>query len=144
MAALGWLVSLAQKQGPAKADEVVAAFRKAAEKTPADLRALWDWFYLCGCGTTTPATFAAGRALSRAAPTDPLALWAYLHALGGRHLGAGQQLLRHRQAARAGRTTPRRWTRTSWSTSWRCYQRLRGRDAPSWPRPRSSRTSPTS
>jgi hypothetical protein len=40
MAALGWLVSLAQKQGSAKADEVVARFRKAAEKTPADPRAI--------------------------------------------------------------------------------------------------------
>ena len=36
MAALGWLMSLAEKRGPGKSDEIVAAVRKAAEKTPAD------------------------------------------------------------------------------------------------------------
>ena len=91
MAALGWLVSLAQKQGQAKVDEIVAGVRQAAEKTPADPRALWDWFYLGVLRYDNPGVLAAGRALSRAAPTDPLALWAYLYALGGRHMGTGQQ-----------------------------------------------------
>ncbi len=40
MAAMGWLVTLAQKQGQAKADELVARLRKAAHKTPPDPRHL--------------------------------------------------------------------------------------------------------
>ena len=91
MAALGWLVSLAQKEGQAKADAIVAGVRQAAEKTPADPRALWDWFYLGVLRYDNPGILSAGRALSRATPTDPMALWAYLHAMGSRHLGAGQQ-----------------------------------------------------
>ena len=47
MAALGWLVNLAQKRGTQPLDELVASIRKPAEKRPADLRAMWDWFYLC-------------------------------------------------------------------------------------------------
>ena len=91
MAALGWIVGLAERQGSAKGDEVVAAFRKAAEKTPADLRAIWDWFYFCEMRYDNAGAFAAAGALSRAAPTDPLALWAYLYALGGRQLGLGMR-----------------------------------------------------
>ena len=47
MAALGWLVSLAGKEQPSRQDEVIAGFRAAALKTPGDLRAIWNWFYLC-------------------------------------------------------------------------------------------------
>jgi tetratricopeptide (TPR) repeat protein len=91
MAALGWLVNLAQKQGPAQADELLARVRKAVEKTPADPRAIWDWFYLCALRHDNAGVFEAGRHLARAAPTDPLALWAYLYSLGGRRTGMGQQ-----------------------------------------------------
>jgi len=91
MAALGWLVTLAQRQGPARADELVARFRKAAEKTPADPRAIWDWFYLCAMRYDNAGVFEVGKLLSRATPTDPLALWAYLYSLGARRTGMGQQ-----------------------------------------------------
>ncbi|HZW30043.1 MAG TPA: tetratricopeptide repeat protein, partial [Isosphaeraceae bacterium] len=91
MAALGWLLSLAQKESPARANEFLTRVRQSAEQTPSDLRALWDWFYLCGLRQDNLGVLAAGRALSRAAPTDPLALWAYLYAIGGRSLGAGQR-----------------------------------------------------
>ncbi|MFI5456257.1 MAG: DUF1583 domain-containing protein [Isosphaerales bacterium] len=91
MAALGWLVSLAQKTSPPKGELVVARFRKASEKTPADLRSLWDWFHLCLLRYDNAAAFEAGKILSRAAPTDPLALWAYLYSVGGRERGLGQR-----------------------------------------------------
>ncbi|MGP0063330.1 MAG: DUF1583 domain-containing protein [Isosphaeraceae bacterium] len=89
MAALGWIVSLAERNASAKGEEIVAAFRKAAEKTPADIHAIWDWFYLCEMRYDNAAAFAAARMLSRATPNDPLALWAYLYAVGGRQLGLG-------------------------------------------------------
>ncbi len=38
MAALGWLLSLAQKQSEASGEEQVKRMRTAAEKTPADPR----------------------------------------------------------------------------------------------------------
>ena len=41
------MLSQAIKEGPAKSEELIARMRKASEKTPADARALWDWFYLC-------------------------------------------------------------------------------------------------
>ncbi len=91
MAALGWVLGLAERVSSAKGDEVVATFRKAAERTPVDVRDLWDWFYLCEMRYDNAGAFAAARALTRAAPTDPLALWAYLYATGGRHLGMGMR-----------------------------------------------------
>ncbi len=90
LAALGWLSTLAQKQGGAKLEAVVASFRERAEKRPVDLRASWDWLYLCAIRLDHAGEFAAARALSRAAPNDPLALWAYLHSLGGRQTPLGQ------------------------------------------------------
>jgi lipopolysaccharide biosynthesis regulator YciM len=84
MAALGWLVSLADKSGKEKGQEAVARIRKASEKTPANIRALWDWFYLCLLRYDNAAAFRAGQTLSRAAAADPLAAWAYLYAMGGR------------------------------------------------------------
>ncbi len=120
------------------------AFRKAAEKTPADLRAIWDWFYLCEMRYDNAGAFAAARALSRAAPTDPLALWAYLYALGGRHLGMGMRYYAYARAATPpeGQHAAPRQGRAGACPG--LLPRTRGRDAPSWPRPRSSRTSPTS
>src|SRR5262249_10061992 len=89
MAALGWQLSLAGRQGTGKGDALIAAFRKAAEKGPADVPALWDWVYLCQMRYDNAGAYAAARELTRATPTDPLALWAYLYSLGGRQLGLG-------------------------------------------------------
>lgn len=91
MAALGWLVSLAEKKGPSGSKDVIAAFRKTATRTPADAHALWDWFYLCEMRFDNAGAFAAARELVRAAPTDPLAHWAYLYTLGSRQLGLGMR-----------------------------------------------------
>jgi predicted Zn-dependent protease len=92
MASLAWLVAIAEKKGKAKGDEVIARFRKAAEKTPADPRALWDSFYLALLRYDNAATLAAGKLLSQRVPNDPLALWAYLYSLGGRERLAGQRI----------------------------------------------------
>ncbi|MHB1556493.1 MAG: DUF1583 domain-containing protein [Isosphaeraceae bacterium] len=91
MAALGWLVSLAEKKGPSGSKQVIAAFRKAAGHNPPDAQALWDWFYLCAMRFDNAGAFAAARDLVRTTPTDPLAHWAYLYTLGGRHLGLGMR-----------------------------------------------------
>ena len=47
MAGLGWLVSLADREQPSRMDQVIARFRAAAMKTPANLHDVWNWFYLC-------------------------------------------------------------------------------------------------
>ena len=90
MVALGWLMSLAEKRAPGKSDDLVTGVRKAAEKTPIDLRRLWNWFYVCEMREDNAGAFEAARALYRAAPTDTSVLWAYLFAVGGRGLPAGQ------------------------------------------------------
>ena len=107
MAALGWLISLAEQHGAGKGQEVIAAFRKAAEKKPPDVPALWDWFYLCEMRFDNAGAFAAARDLTRATPTDPLALWAYLYTLGGRQLGLGIRYYKY-QGGDTGTRTPRR------------------------------------
>ena len=94
MAALGWLMSLAEKRGPGKGDEIVAAIRHDAEKTPTDLRKLWNWFYVCEMQQDNAGSFEAAKALSRAAPTDTTALWAYLFSVGARGLPVGSGILR--------------------------------------------------
>ena len=91
MAALGWLLSLAQRQGPAKADDFIAKVREDAARTPANLHAAWEWIYLCQLRFDNAGLFAAARALSRAAATDSQALWIYLHAAGGRQLPLGEE-----------------------------------------------------
>ena len=48
-------------------------------------------FTSASCGTTTRRAYKAARDLTRATPTDPLALWAYLYSLGGRQLGLGSR-----------------------------------------------------
>ena len=135
MAALGWLVRLAQKKGPAKGDEVVAEIRKAGEKTPADVRALWDWFYLCLIRYDNAAVYQAGKALSKAAPTDPagpLGLSLFARRPANR---TGPAVLRL-PGSRSKRTRRRRSKRTSSITSWPATARSRPA-APSWSRPRS-------
>ena len=54
MAGLGWVVSLAGSEQPSRQNEFIASFQAAAFKTPADLHALWNWFYLLRCAMTTP------------------------------------------------------------------------------------------
>ena len=72
---------------------MIARFRKAAEKNPADPRAMWDWFYLSLLRYDNAGIVAAGKRLSQGAPNDPLALWAYLYSLGGRERAAGQRIV---------------------------------------------------
>ncbi len=91
MASLGWLTALTQKKGKTQEDAFVAGLRQAAEKAPADLRAVWDWYYSCLLRYDNVGAFAAGKLLSRSAPNDPLALWAYLNSAGGRDQAAGQR-----------------------------------------------------
>ncbi len=91
MAALGWLVSLARGQDKAKEDAVLAQFRAAKDKVPHDPRALWDWYYLNLALGDNTGTYEAARDLSRAAPSDPMALWIYLSSLGTRQFGQGQR-----------------------------------------------------
>ena len=90
MAALGWLLGF-EEQGKIKSDGVLSAIRARAEKAPADVHALWDWFYLCQMRYDNSALFEAARRLSRAAATDPVALFAYLYTMGGRHHPQGRE-----------------------------------------------------
>ena len=88
MAALGWLLGF-EEQGKIKSDGLLSAVRARAEKAPADVHALWDWFYVCQMHYDNSALFEAARRLSRAAATDPVSLCAYLYTMGGRHLPQG-------------------------------------------------------
>ena len=90
MAALGWIMSLAEKRTPGKSDEFVAEIRKSAEKSPPDVHALWTWFYVCYLQDDNAGAFEAAKALSCAAPTDTTALWAYFSAAVIRGLPSGQ------------------------------------------------------
>jgi tetratricopeptide (TPR) repeat protein len=92
MAALGWLIGFEQKHN-ATAASAIAAIESAAAKTPADVHALWDWFYLCQMRYDNAGLFAVARKLSRAAKTDPIALWAYLHVMGGRDVPLGTEFV---------------------------------------------------
>jgi tetratricopeptide (TPR) repeat protein len=91
MVALGWLVGRAQKESQTKADELEASLRTRAQKAGADLRALWDWFYVCQVKYDNAGVYTAAKALVRAAPADPVAQWAYLYSLGARHLLPGRE-----------------------------------------------------
>ena len=115
MAALGWLVSLADHEQPSRLDEVArAVFARRRSKTPTDLHAVWNWFYLCVMREDNAGAFEAGQTkLSEAAPNDPLALWAYLHALGARNTPAGQ---RYRRRGLRSRQAGKRTSRPSRST----------------------------
>ena len=91
MAALGWLVALAGQEQPGRQDEVIASIRAAAFKTPSNLRAIWNWFYLCAVRDDHAGVLESARKLSEAAPRDPLAAWAFLYALGARNAPFGQR-----------------------------------------------------
>ena len=105
MASLAWLVAIAERKSKAQADEVVARIRKAGEKTPPEARALWDSFYLSLVRFDNAGTLAAGKLLSQGLPNDPLALWAYLYALGGRERPSGQRIDRRPESTVAGART---------------------------------------
>ena len=139
MASLAWLVALAEKKGKAQGEEVIARFRKAGEKTPAEPRAMWDWFYLSLLRYDNAGIVAAGKLLSQGAPNDPLALWAYLYSLGGRERTAGQRIVTglnqwqpgqgHDPTLARGRAGPCAGVLPSAASA-----------GPSWRRPRSSRS----
>jgi tetratricopeptide (TPR) repeat protein len=90
MAALGWLASLAQKQGKEAEEKFLSGIRAAKDKSPRDPAALWDWYLLSLVRYDNPAAFEAARALARAAPNDPEAQWVYLNGLGTRQQGQGR------------------------------------------------------
>ena len=89
MAALGWIVSLAQKEGKPKEEAVLAAFRAAKDRTPAGPSRPLGLVSICLVRNDYRGAYEAGRDLSRAAPSDPTALWAYLNSLGSRQQGMG-------------------------------------------------------
>ena len=126
LAAMGWLVSLADKTSAAQSEAVAARFRTASEKTPADVRALWDWFYLALLRYDNAAAFTAGRSLSRAVAADPLALWAYLYSLGGRHQSGQASRYVARQSIEAKDSTPP-LERAELDHVLRCFTTLRAR-----------------
>jgi tetratricopeptide (TPR) repeat protein len=88
IAALGWLESLSQK------DKTNAAFvkerREAANRAGNDLRALWDWYYLELVRQENQDAYLAARELSRRAPSDLSAQFAYLNSLRLRAQRSGQ------------------------------------------------------
>ena len=125
MAAIGWLVSLAQKTSIARRDQVVAQFRQAGEKTPADLRALWDSFYLALMQYDNANAFAVGKLLSRAAPADPLALWAYIYSAGARQTVLGQRNYVNQRTVQKDDTPPLEQAELDHLLA--CYNALRAR-----------------
>ncbi len=125
MAALGWLLGLAERKGPDKAKELIESFRKAAEKKPADVHALWDWFYLCQMRFDNAGAYKATLDLTRATPTDPLALWAYLYAVGGRQLGLGTRNYNYAGRDSLNRASP--MAKDELDHVLACYQALRAR-----------------
>lgn len=94
IAALGWSLSLAPKRGPKVEEELLNTLRAAADRTPKDPRALWDWYFFCVLRNEYSRAHEAALALSRAAPTDPFALWNYLNSLGTRVLQSGASYVR--------------------------------------------------
>ena len=94
MAAIGWTLSLSQKQGKDAQDKALDSLKAAAGgdekgKAPRDPRPLWDWYYACALRNEYRATYEAARSLGRATPTDPAALWVYLTSLGSRQMSSG-------------------------------------------------------
>jgi tetratricopeptide (TPR) repeat protein len=127
MAALGWLLNLAQKKN--KLDERVAEFRQARDKTPNDLRKLWDAYYLSLVRQEPAETHEAALALSRAVGADPTALWAYLHSLPTRANVAGQQVYQDEEGEVVDKTPP--LPNDELEHVLACYKALRAR-RPDW------------
>ncbi len=127
MASLAWLVALGDKKSKARGEEVIARFRKASEKSPADPRALWDWFYLSLLRYDNAAIVAAGKRLSQGAANDPLALWAYLYSLGGRERPAGQRIVAGFGGGNQGKDTTVPLPAAELDHALACYRALRAR-----------------
>ena len=144
MAALGWLVSLAERQGAEQGQGARSPrIRKAAEKKPADLQALWDWFYLCAMRFDNAGAYEAARDLSPRHADRPAGLWAYLLQRWAAGSSAWATAITSTQAANRGRQRAAAGTSRARSRAGLLPARSRP-GVPSWPRPRSSRTSPTS
>ncbi len=90
MAALGWLLNIAQKQD--KEADFVKRLKSAAD-AGSDPRALWDWYDLAAVRNQMRACYRAAFKIARAAPTDVVALWAYLYHLSNRENGMNPALL---------------------------------------------------
>lgn len=104
ISALGWLFSAAMKDR--KEDEALAAFREAKDRKPADANALWDWYWLCQLRFDYPDVYRTSLELSKAAPSDPSALWALLTAVGNRRAGTGQRAYVRSGQENVDRTPP--------------------------------------
>ena len=91
MAALGWRLTLADKIARKSSAKVVEEYREKSQKRPTNLREAWDWFYLCSMRYDNKGAYEAAQSLAHAAPTDPIALWVFLHELGARAAAFGQR-----------------------------------------------------
>jgi len=89
MGALGWILAIATKNK--KDAELVASFRAAKAKVPRDPQALWDCYYLSQLRYENAQAYEDARDLSRAAPTDPMAMWVFLYAVASRQATTGQR-----------------------------------------------------
>ena len=90
------------------------------------MHAIWNWFYLCVMRDDNAGAFEAGRRLVEAAPGDPLALWAFLHAVGGQRNAAGPAVFRLAAPA-TGRERRRRSDKAEVDRVISCYRELRAR-----------------
>ena len=127
-----------------RSDEVVAPVPQGGRENAGRPPALWDWFYLCSTALRQcRGVYAAGRRCSRAAPADPLALWAYLYSLGGRQAAAGPADTSSPGSPELEDNTPP-LDKAELDHVLACYRVAASAGVPSWPRPRSFRTSPTS
>jgi tetratricopeptide (TPR) repeat protein len=127
IAALGWLLNLAQKKN--QLDERVAEFRKAREKTPNDLRKLWEAYYLSLVRQEPAETHEAALALSRTAGADPTTLWAYLRSLPTRANVGGPQVAQDEEGEVVDKTPPLAAEELDHALA--CYNALRVR-RPDW------------
>ena len=97
------MMSLADKEPPSKLNELIDRVRAAAIRKPVDLRACWNWFYLCVMRDDHAGAFEASRRLAEASPDDPLALWAFLHTVSGTKDAARRTVCRLAARAAGGK-----------------------------------------
>ena len=93
MAALAWLLQIAEKSG--KQEDFIAQRRQLFEAPAAEPRELWDWFYLQEMRQDHKEVHEAARRLSRS--DDPLAQWIYLTTLPNRSAAGGRRVARSNQ-----------------------------------------------
>lgn len=104
IAALAWILSTAMKEH--KEDATLAAFREAKDRKPADPDALWDWYWLDQIRFDYPDAYRTALELSKAAPSDPEASWAFLSATTNRRAASGQQYYSRAGNENVDRTPP--------------------------------------